>query len=64
MNLPMLYRVVGVRADRTLMAICRGLTMAQAEKVKQVLTESRAFPAIEIEQDDQSAPELDLVPYE
>ena len=60
MNSLLVYSVVGVRADKSRMTICRGVTKEQAEKVKKALTDGREFSAIEIEDDKPSTPELDL----
>jgi hypothetical protein len=56
-----LYRVVGVRSDGSRMLICVRVTRKQAIRVKETLDGNGVFKAIEIESDDQSAPELDLI---
>jgi len=62
MDRPAIYAVVGVRADRTHTMICRGITKDQAETVKKSIVGRRVFPKIEIEEDQPSKPEFDLMP--
>ena len=62
MNVPVAYSVVVVRADKSRMMICRGVTKDQAETVKKNIVGRRVFPKIEIEEDHPSKPEFDLMP--
>ena len=56
------YQVVGVRADKSRVVICKGLTSKQADRIKVLLHNESVFSSVEIEPDAPSFPELDLSP--
>ena len=60
MNEPDVFRVVGVRADKSRFVVCQGLTKKQAMRVKDALEEDNVFQSIEIEPEDASSTGLDL----
>jgi hypothetical protein len=60
MNATELYRVVGVRADKSRVMICEGTTKPQAEHARHYLLDSNMFVWVEIELVEQSSPELDV----
>ncbi len=62
-NFEITYRVVGVRQDGSRAVMGSRLKRAQADRLKQLLVDSRAFPAVELEADDNSAHTLDVQPF-
>jgi hypothetical protein len=56
------YRVVGVRRDQSRFIVGTALSLAHAEKLKQMLLDSGAYPYVEIELDGDSKSDLDLTP--
>jgi hypothetical protein len=49
MNAPDVYRVIGVRRDKSRRVICRHVTESQAQRMKTSLDSSMIFPSVEIE---------------
>jgi len=49
MNAPDVYRVIGVRRDKSRRVICRHVTVSQAQRMKTSLDSSMIFPSVEIE---------------
>lgn len=46
------YHVVGVRSDGTVAIVGSGLSMEEAKRVRQAVTEANIFPAVQIKRGD------------
>jgi len=46
------YHVIGVRSDGTVAIVGSGLSMEEARRVRQAVTEANIFPAVQIKRGD------------